>query len=275
MIKVFNASIGTCFLAVIAVTFLSTSAQAALVGLYQFNDASNAGVANDSSQNQNHGTVLGGAFYTASGGGVTGAAGDRAMVFGAGASRVTVAANMLSSITANNQVTIAAWVFGQSQPQEDTLFSLNQSGARQVLAHLPWSDSNVYFDTGGCCGANTRLSGSALPASNFNGAWNHWAFVKDGNNKTIYLNGNVLLNQVGTATTVIGAFNEAVIGAFLASGNSNDYSGLIDDFAIFDNALTQAQIRQAMNGHFIPEPATAALALVSLGGLMLRRRRMA
>jgi Concanavalin A-like lectin/glucanases superfamily/PEP-CTERM motif len=263
-------------LAVLAVWMCAAPAGATLVGLYRFDDPTDPTTALDSS----HGAVTG-ATYTAAGGGWTGGAMDYAMDFGNGADRVVLNPALLSSITTNNKVTISAWIFGQGQPQNDTLFSFNQSGNRQVQSHIPWGDGNVYFDTGGCCGGTQRISTSANPASNYNGAWNYWTLVKDGDVKSIYLNGSLFFGPIAGQTAPIGVFNEAIIGAERTTG-LNDYSGLIDDFAIFDVALTQPQIENIMQGNFmefgigtVPEPATALLGLLGLATLASRRNRNA
>src|SRR5207249_5216811 len=77
------------------------------------------------------------------------------------------------------------------------------------------------------------------------GRWNHYAFVKDGDTKEIWQNGARILQGVNTARlTSVRAF---LIGAF-ATGNVYAYRGLIDDFAVWDQALTPAQIQALAAG---------------------------
>jgi hypothetical protein len=58
------------------------------------------------------------------------------------------------------------------------------------------------------------------------------------------------------------------------------FFGRLDDVAIFDEALSQAQVSTIMTGNFtafgVPEPSSAALLLLTgSAGLLLRRRSRA
>jgi len=55
-----------------------------------------------------------------------------------------------------------------------------------------------------------------------------------------------------------------------ANAGYRSYDGLLDELAIYDSVLTPAQIRARVSS--IPEPGSALL--LSLGGLMLMRRRV-
>ncbi|MFT7513066.1 MAG: hypothetical protein ACI9QL_002274 [Candidatus Omnitrophota bacterium] len=240
----------------------------------RFDDTGDPVNAVDASATANHGTISG-ALYTGDAGGVTGAAGDFALSFEGDTDFVTLDPLKLSSISANNAVTVSLWIFGVNQPRQDVAFWLNSGPTRNVQSHLPWDGNNVYFDTGGCSMPNTRFNGTA-PAASLNGAWNHGAFVKSGNDQQIYVNGNIFLQQTGTSTAPIGAFTQAVIGAASIAG-ALSYEGLIDDFAFFDEGLSQTQIPGIMGGDFspclIPEPSSAAQLLMGFFTLRLFRRR--
>ena len=78
--------------------------------------------------------------------------------------------------------------------------------------------------------------------------------------------------MVSTHSTLTTATGIITIGS---EGNSDvsGFDGLIDDFAIFDRALTQEEIVNYSKNPIagIPEPATGFVSL--LGGLLLLGRR--
>jgi len=214
------------------------SADAGLLAHYAFD-----GDASDSSVNGNNASASGGVDFTASGGGFTGNVGDRAVNFDAAGEVVVAPVAAFQTMNTNNAATVSLWVFGDAaqQPRNDTIFSFNQNGNRQFMSHLPWGDGTVYFDTGGCCGSNTRQTVNR-PAGEWKGAWNHYTYIKDGNNKSLWINGTIRINQVGGATAPINAFNEAAIGAERTNG-TNNYRGLVDDLGIWDVGLSPAEAR--------------------------------
>ena len=222
------------------------------LGFWNFNDATKTTSAADSSGHALTGTVAA-ATYTADKGGHTGGAGDRAMNF-PGTGRITVpgaSAGAFDSITRNNAVAISAWVYGAaSQPAPTYLFfagsETNGSGIRVLDAHLPWSDSIIYWDTAGCCdpGRQRIFTGEPNPAK-WRGQWNHYVLQKSGDRKEIWQNG-VLLHS-GTNTDAMMNLRSFYIGASNGAGTGG-YQGLIDDFAIWDSALDAAQIAALAGG---------------------------
>ena len=92
----------------------------------------------------------------------------------------------------------------------------------------------------------------------FAGPWNHIAVSFDNKTATTYLNGEFLQTMSVT--------NSSLTLDRIGGLPSEFYNGLMDDVRIYDNALSQSDIRAIM-----PEPAT--LFLLGLGAVMLRRRR--
>ena len=228
-------------LTVCALVLYSSSAPAGLIASYEFNNN-----ALDSSGNTNHATLAGGVGFTAESGGFTGNAGDYAINFDAANEVVTAPAAAFQSMSTNNAATVSLWAYGDSsQPRNDTIFSFNQSGNRQFMSHAPWGNGTLYFDTGGCCGGNTRQTTNTAPAEE-EGQWNHLLYIKDGNNKQLWINGINKINQVGGATAVINAFNEVAIGAERTNA-MNNYRGLVDDFGVWDVGLDVGQVQAVYN----------------------------
>jgi hypothetical protein len=111
------------------------------------------------------------------------------------------------------------------------------------------------------------------------GSWHHYAVtfdynsVSDETTAAIYMDKNlkgthVFAGQITPNTADI--WKTILLGA---GGNDyfyfNGYEGLMDEVAIYDYALTPAQITAHYNE--LPEPTT--IALLGLGGLLLRRRK--
>ena len=250
----------------------SSSASADLLASYKFNNTSATNVPDDSG-NGHTGTFFGTAGYnTANTAPGVGGAGSLSVGTGvSGVSLVVSALNSFTQLDTNDAGTVVFWQNDAANNQTQFNFKTTAADGRQFSAHVPWGDGTVYFDTGGCCGADTRLSGAAGDIA----GWHHWAFVKQGVNKFIYKDGNVLLSQTGTATAGVGQIDEAVIGNFSATADQG-IGGLMDEFAVYSHALTEAEIETLMTQGVpaIPEPA-AALGLVALGGLATIRRRRA
>ena len=86
----------------------------------------------------------------------------------------------LSSLT--NQMTIAFWQYGETDLSNPTnLFSANDPvNWSRISIQLPWNNEYVFFDTWGSGGAMDRIAKYAGDdPTQYNGQWNHWAFVKN------------------------------------------------------------------------------------------------
>jgi CotH kinase protein/Concanavalin A-like lectin/glucanases superfamily/Lamin Tail Domain/Chitobiase/beta-hexosaminidase C-terminal domain len=217
-----------------------------LLGYWDFNDAANPTSAADASGNGYAGALTS-ATFTADAGGRTSAPGDRALSLGGvGLMNVGAAAGgAFDSSASNDAITLSLWINGAgSQPQPDFLFfagSLNTGGGSRVLgAHVPWSDSIIYWDTVACCdpALNRIFVGDPNPA-HWRGQWNHYAFIKRGDTKEIWQNGALIHSGLNTADMV--PFRSLYLGASSAAG-ANGYDGMIDDFVVWDGALSPSEI---------------------------------
>ena len=162
---------------------------------WDFNDAANSQQAVDGSGRGNSGRLMGAAF-TADQGGRTGLPGDRALDLENGQGRMIVpsaASGAFDSATRSNAISVSLWIRGGSaQPAQGSVFWFQEnadgSGARAAQAHLPWSDSVIYWDTGlggDCCSGAARMSKVEPDASRWKGRWNHYVFLKRGSTKEI------------------------------------------------------------------------------------------
>ncbi|HIG30338.1 MAG TPA: hypothetical protein EYQ50_22070, partial [Verrucomicrobiales bacterium] len=268
-----------------------------LVVFFDFNDASDSTVTIDN-VNGVAGAIEGDAVFTE---GHTGNAGDSAMDFGpdsAGQIVRVADAPWLNVLGVSNAGTVSFWQRLHNIASTST-FWLNNSnsggvtnGDRAFQAHVPWGDGNIYFDTAGCCnGAETRISAafSSFPfyteenldadgnglGDGFVNGWHHYAFVKDGDLKQIWIDGELFLDGSNN-TPFPNEFTELIIGANGTGGNS--VHGVVDDFAIFATGLDSSEIGRLAAGElptdiaptFVipapPEEPSDGFVLLDFGG---------
>jgi len=163
---------------------------------------------------------------------------------------ITGAAALFRKVT--NAVTIAFWQLGvDSQHLDDTLCCSNYTYGLDnpaIAINLGcWRQPGRYnWDCGSPWSFNGRLSGNHRYKSEWSGRWNHWAFTKDirSGKMQIFLNG-ILYDSRTDAHSPISRITSFEIG----SGWYGGYDGLIDDFRIYDYALSQSEIAYvATNG---------------------------
>lgn len=120
----------------------------------------------------------------------------------------------------------------------------------RVLAHVPWSTSEVYWDFGNIGGPG-RLA--YTPPTDIIGRWQHWAFVSSvaGGYQRIYRNG-VLEASDGTAGQFIRYAAALVFGG-------NGFKGELDEIRLWSAARSEAQIQAGMNCR-LPVPQSALWA---------------
>ena len=177
----------------------------------------------------------------------------------AGAAYVHVDGDAWSTI--ENEATIALWVYGNPDrmPQNNSAFWAHDGSNRVFQAHIPWGDSNVYFDTGGS--GYDRINKVAT-AAEYEGRWRHWTFVKNATTgeQLIYLDGVLWHSGTGMTMPMVNV-TEFTIGS--ANSGGNIFPGMIDDVRLYNKALTAEEIQQVMLGNTklagSPVPDTGAI----------------
>ncbi|MCH6259096.1 discoidin domain-containing protein [Puniceicoccaceae bacterium K14] len=209
-----------------------------VVGEWSFDSVSSS-IVYDSGAYGNDGTRNGGTV-------ISGNTGD-AMDFDGVNDDIDLPAAAFSTIS--DEITISMWVNGDgSQPASDTIFrAVDSNGYRVLNIHLPWSNSNVYWDAGNNgTSSYDRIQGGTV-SSNFEGSWNHWVFVKNATSgdMVIYLNGSVFQSGTGKTQTMSGITNVR-----LGSAITNQYySGAIDEVVIYDIALSASEVSALYNSY--------------------------
>jgi hypothetical protein len=111
---------------------------------------------------------------------------------------------------------------------------------------VPWSNGNIYWDTAGCCdGGTQRINADANDFGQDWTEWNHYVFIKSGDYKEIWINGELFLDGENTGALPTN-INKLWIGAGGNGGNS--LRGKMDDFAVFASTLDEDQILSIYEG---------------------------
>lgn len=172
---------------------------------------------------------------------------NTAMMFQRG-DNITVPAKSFTSLS--QEVTVMFWHYGSNnQPQNHNTFEARgPKGERILNAHVPWGNRTIYWDAGNATGYD-RIE-KATDDNTIKSQWNHWAFTKNtatGSMK-IYLNGK-LWHSGTDKKRVLGQISDFKIG----SGVDGSFTGMLDEFCVFNKELQEAQIATMMQ---YPKEAT-------------------
>ncbi|MBN1908207.1 MAG: LamG domain-containing protein [Pirellulales bacterium] len=170
------------------------------------------------------------------------------------------------SATGTGECTVAAWIYTEREVNpHQAVFSQGQWSEGVCL--IVRGDAGSVLWSGR---PNSVISEDMPPRS----VWTHVAMTVSGSSTTFYIDGEtsgVNLDRGGPLTAPV---RDSAIGkeqAFEASSWIRYiFEGRIDDFRIYDNALTQAEIQAVMT---VPEPATLTMTLMLLGSLVVLRIR--
>ena len=154
----------------------------------------------------------------------------------------------LSSTSAGGGATVSMWIKPESLSNENRPFSqANRSGAEVAGATRLYSDGKLDVWGGSSPGTGYQ---TVAPASTIQtGTWQHVALTWSGNTVSAYVDGQF----TGSATSNFdfdkqGA-TDLLFGIGAEYGASGDtFDGLVDDVAVFDQALDSYRIKSLSNG---------------------------
>ena len=157
---------------------------------------------------------------------------------------IDITTDDFSSIS--DEITVSFWSYGNEeiQPINNSIISgKDANNRRQLNLHLPWGDSNIYFDCGNDGSGYDRINKSATP-DEYKGSWCQWAVTKNtttGDMK-IYRNGE--LWHTGTGKTRLIDIQKLILGSI--GTKTRYYFGKMDEFRFWDKELDQQTIQNWM-----------------------------
>ena len=142
-------------------------------------------------------------------------------------------------------ITITFWQQGEDSTHlNDTVCGSNYVygvSDPTIAIHLGcWRNPGRYrWDCGYPWSFENRVAGRHQDKSEWAGRWNHWAFTKDirKGRMEIYLNGELYDSLTGADTPITG-----ITSFEIGTGWYGRYDGMMDDFRIYDYALSAAEV---------------------------------
>ncbi len=234
-------------IAVLGMLGTAQESEAALIGLYEFNDSNNLGL--DTSENTNNATNNGAVF---DGAGYEGGAAS----FNGSSSFLSVPTDINPTVLP--QLTWGAWVKPDSTTGIRTVLSGDNGGF----------DRTINIDSR-AAGNWSTFTGTGVFNSGVNPSTTDWTFLaavydESSDSLTYYVN-----NQSFSTTTNFGSSNNFFeIGRNPVSGGVEHFDGLIDNIFVYDEALSAQEITNIRQNGFsqsVPEPSTILGSLIALG----------
>ena len=212
-----------------------------LVAWYRFDENSGT-VAHDSSGNGRDASLIGGAGF------VSGVTGNAVNLNGTNA-YVQLPAGIAGSL---GDFTIAAWADFRTMTNWARIFDFGNGTTTYLFLTPQSSDGYLRFAiTTNGNGAEQRINAVIPPITGT--GWNHFAVTRAGSVGTLYLNGTAVggNNAITITPSSLGSTANNFIGKsqFAADPYLN---GLVDDFRIYQRALSAAEVQALMTDN--PQP---------------------
>ena len=163
--------------------------------------------------------------------------------------------SFIEAAAANDTLSMAMWIKKYDIAAGSAFWAADAGGARVFQAHTPWSDDVVYFDTAGGTTLGTqriRANINTLDAYNTVGNdgywtnWHHFVFTKKADQKNIYIDGVLFLNDSNPAALQANFAELALLTDGFPGGDF--MHGLIDDFAVYSTEISAADAVKLATG---------------------------
>lgn len=125
----------------------------------------------------------------------------------------------------------------------ETVFSQGDSVSHTYYDVRYWNNAGVMQLIGERVRNNTDVARAVFPTTISLGVWNHYAVTYDGANVLLYLNSILVAGPIAGSGNGASLANSGFsIGSYLDVPSAQNWNGFIDDVAIFNRALTPAEI---------------------------------
>jgi len=232
---------------------LTSTAQAGPVGFWRFEEGTGT-IANDSSGNGHHGTLLGTPEWVSGPEGLGGAlAFNPDGCYG-------MDCGVFDPTNGTGQFSLALWAFWDGTGELQHFFTKSNGwGADTMMFQVELWAANSSADHADRVGASYQPVGSVpfflMPANE----WVHLAWTFDGSNLRVYLNG---VDEVGPKPFAIGPNIDAMVEIGYNSNRSpvseRTFHGSLDEICIYGLSLSEQEIQTIMAGGVI-QSGTASL----------------
>lgn len=142
----------------------------------------------------------------------------------------------------DQDMSISAWIYPDSFGSYKTLYDKGTSGTAREYSFFinSTTDGWIAFGHDGTSGVATTFD---IPFTT--GEWQHVAIIRSGSTVNIYRNGELTETVTQSATTTN---TTALSIGYNTSGSASNWDGKIDDFRVYNYALSASQVRQVMVG---------------------------
>lgn len=117
------------------------------------------------------------------------------------------------------------------------------SQTRGIFAHLPWATGDIFFDQGGCCNADQRVSVAMT------GSTGSWSIVAIRSNPSVER--SIWQNGTKTASNTTAAANINLTSTAMTINNDSEYgtawNARLGQFAVYNRPLSDAEMVTVTN----------------------------
>ncbi|MHC4337118.1 MAG: LamG-like jellyroll fold domain-containing protein, partial [Planctomycetota bacterium] len=150
----------------------------------------------------------------------------------------------------DKEITISVWLnTGTDEDSENVVCSAGADWEPNYMrVAVPDDDHDVSWRAGNETNDVMEWDGGSPKA--WKGSWNHFAFVKDENagKMQIYLNGLRVAEQTGASPGTLAALRIRNFRIGTETDDASSYIGKIDDYQLYDRALTAKEIEEIFRG---------------------------